>query len=129
MQRKSINCKQFYFLFLFFACTHPKSQYCGKVCVWGTRCDSVGGNHALNWGGGESGVDIQISFKFLIAINIHKHSKSNLNTYIEYITTSQLTCRCEASHQRVGQLARSYEANTHSTCVCTIENRLFSRDY
>lgn len=27
--------------------THPQSLHCGEICVWGTGCDSVGGNRAL----------------------------------------------------------------------------------
>lgn len=30
--------------------THPQALYSGEVCVWGTGCDSVGGNHALREG-------------------------------------------------------------------------------
>lgn len=32
---------------------------------------------------------------------------------------SKHTCSCEAPHQSMGQLARTYEAHTHSTSKCT----------
>lgn len=44
--------------------TYPQSLDCRELCVRGTGCDSVSGNHAL-----KTGQSVQKSFRGLIAIN------------------------------------------------------------
>lgn len=91
--------------------THPQALYCGEICIWGTRCDSVGGNNAFSWG--EKAAKSQISVWLQSTCIIH----ASIISYIHDESDLKLTCSCEAPHQSMGQLACSYETHTHSTCV------------